>query len=596
MPVKTKLHPFLTGHSSPKGLLDAFTAADKPPEALAHMFLQVCYTQLEDPGQLEPVLVDLFRRAQQNRPVAEAEKLKAEYQQKLQELAQGPCREATFVREADPCLPGPKPKVEVLTPDGQRRYPTLGPDVQLPQLRGGATVFLDPEGALVLAASTRVPRGGQEAKFLRLLPDGQSVELQLRDDRFVFAAAQPLLDEIAAGRVKRNDSIVFCPRREFAFAAVPTDEDRSHRFVDRSSIPDVIASRDIGRPHWSLAWLLRRTRILLERPDIRHRFDLRWRASLMMVGPSGTGKTLTIRAFLRSYYEMLTRRTGRTDLGSRVIRVKPGDLLSQWFGVTDQNLERLFDDVREIGCREEVTADGQRLRLPVVLIIEECEALARRRGDGEATAIYDRVIGTLLQRLDDPTDDLAGIPLIILATSNRPDMLDVAAWRRLGGMVARFHRLDREGLYAVLSKKIKVTYPLASHNGDTSERLRERLLDDVVAAFHSPNLDDALVEVTLRDGAKLTKSPRHFFTGALIEQAVSQAIDQAAFAALDGDDEGLGLSSGLLVDALWQQVQNLAENLTVHNVSEYVDLPDNARVAEVRRLRPRHGHVASLMR
>jgi len=198
--------------------------------------------------------------------------------------------------------------------------------------------------------------------------------------------------------------------------------------------------------------------------------------------------------------------------------------------------------------------------------------------------------------LDDPTDDLAGIPLIILATSNRPDMLDVAAWRRLGGMVARFHRLDREGLYAVLSKKIKVTYPLASHNGDTSERLRERLLDDVVAAFHSPNLDDALVEVTLRDGAKLTKSPRHFFTGALIEQAVSQAIDQAAFAALDGDDEGLGLSSGLLVDALWQQVQNLAENLTVHNVSEYVDLPDNARVAEVRRLRPRHGHVASLMR
>jgi SpoVK/Ycf46/Vps4 family AAA+-type ATPase len=126
----------------------------------------------------------------------------------------------------------------------------------------------------------------------------------------------------------------------------------------------------------------------------------------------------------------------------------------------------------EIGSTYEITATGERVQLPVVLILEECEALARRRGEMDGSGVYDRVIGTLLQRLDDPTDDLARLPIVTIASSNRPDMLDVAMWRRLASMVARFERLDREGLSAILSKKIKQSYPFASQNGHAPEPRR----------------------------------------------------------------------------------------------------------------------------
>ena len=41
----------------------------------------------------------------------------------------------------------------------------------------------------------------------------------------------------------------------------------------------------------------------------------------------------------------------------------------------------------------------------------------------------------------------------------------------------------------------------------------------------------------------------------------------------------------MTVDALFRQVSNLADNLTPQTVGEYVDLPSNVRVADVRRLR-----------
>ncbi len=128
----------------------------------------------------------------------------------------------------------------------------------------------------------------------------------------------------------------------------------------------------------------------------------------------------------------------------------------------------------------------------------------------------DRILGTLLQRLDDPLDEMSKLSLILISTSNKPAMIDSAMQRRLGAKVARFKRLDRDGLAAVLSKKIKPDYPFASCNGTPQERLREQLIDEVVAALFSPvNEPSPLVELTLRDGQKIERYSRDFLTGAL---------------------------------------------------------------------------------
>ena len=392
----------------------------------------------------------------------------------------------------------------------------------------------------------------------------------------------------------RGGNVLICPRRQFVFATIPGIKDRRYRFVDRGKVPEVVAARDIGKPHWALGWLIRRARVLLFRPDLLQRFDLRPRCALLMTGPTGTGKTLTIRAFLHEFHRMLGERTGRDDLGSRVIRAKVPELLSEWLGRSDKNIEELFDDIQAVASEQVETRDGERLRLPVVVILEEAEGIARRRGEFDG-GIYDRILGTLLQRLDDPTDDLAQLPVILITTSNRPELIDSAMWRRLAGMRARFGRLDREGLTAVLTKKLRPHYPYASCNGHGIEDLRAAAIDRVTAWLYSPNGDEGgLVEITFRDGKKGTRYRRDFLTGAVIEQAVASAIDQAVFQAEAGHEDA-GLSAASLIDALRRHTDGLADNLTSHNVADYLDLPEHAAVASVRRLRCPAGQFADLV-
>ena len=202
----------------------------------------------------------------------------------------------------------------------------------------------------------------------------------------------------------------------------------------------------------------------------------------------------------------------------------------------------------------------------------------------------------MLQRLDDPTDDLSRLPIFFLTTSNRPDVFDAAMWRRLAGIQARFTRLDRESMAAVLDKKLKPDFPYASRNGTPPEQLRQRVIGRVVAWLFSPNGDDTgQLEITLRDGTKILKHRRAFLTGAVVEQALANAIDQLAFVAEESDATDIGLDATALIDALDGVIGGLADNVTAHNTIDYVDLPDHSPVANVRRIhatRSRLSHMS----
>ncbi len=569
--------------------------AKKPAEMRAKMLIDVITNAGLDPAALQPLLTALMQQAAAPDPSAEVLQLKAQYEQALAELEHGTARPATFIAEADGEMPGPKPRVHIIAPNGEERFPTLHPDVPLEKLAQGMTVYVDPKGAVVLGASKRTPQVGEEVGFLRRLPDTAQIEANVREERVVLYASQKVLDAEESGKLKRGDRLLACPRRQFAFAVIPAETNHEHRFVDRAKLPAVIASRDIGKPHWILGWLIRRTQILLFRPDLLERFDLRPRFSVLLTGPTGTGKTLTIRAFLHEFDQMLRKRTGRDDLGSRVIRVKMSELLSEWLGRSDKNFDELFDDIHALASQQIEIANGERVRLPVTLIIEEGEGMARRRGEYDG-AVYDRIVGTVLQRLDDPTDDLGRLPLIMITTSNRPDLFDSAMTRRLAGMQARFTRLDREGAAAVLGKKLKPHYPFACCNGDSPEEVRRELIDQMVAWLFSPNGEDrGLVELTFRDGKKLIKHRRDFLTGAAIEQAVSNAIDQTVFAAAESSQNHAGISAGTLIESLRRHIDTLAENLTAANAADYLDLPEHTQVTHVRRIRNRTGSLAELI-
>jgi ATP-dependent 26S proteasome regulatory subunit len=559
----------------------------KPPEVRAKILLDVLNNH-DEPTAQQAVLADLLRQSASG-PEAEVAQLRERYEQALAELEQGAVRPATYLGPADGTVPAPQPRAHVVTPDGQERFPTLHPRVRLAELQTGMTVFLDPRGSVVLGASPDPPRVGQEGTFLRLVEGTRLIEAAFQNDRLVLYAAAPVLEAVAAGRVKNGDRLLVCPRRHLALAVVPPETDHRHRFVDRGRVPDVVAERDIGKPHEVLDYLVRRLRIFLFRPDLLTRFDLRPRLSVLLTGPSGCGKTLTICAFLRELDRMLVERTGRHDLGSRVVRVKVAELLSEWLGKTDKNIEELFDDIHAVAAAEVVTAGGEKLRLPVVVILEEVEGLARRRGAGGDAGVYDRILGTLLQRLDAPTEGLDRLPLVVLSTTNRPDLIDAAMIRRLGTQ-ARFRRLDREGLAAVLDKKLKPHYAYAP-----GER-REALNEQVVRWLFGPGGPaQALLEVELADGRTLVKRRRDFLTGAVVEQAVAGAIDQVVGEAERTGSPEAGLTAAAVIEALRRQIDALADNLSQANAADYLDLPENAQVAALRRVSGPAGPLPSLL-
>jgi hypothetical protein len=318
-----------------------------------------------------------------------------------------------------------------------------------------------------------------------------------------------------------------------------------------------------------------------------------------MTGPSGTGKTLTIKAFLTVFRQLLVEYTGRPDLDSRVIRVKMSELLSEWLGRSDKNIDRLFDDVQKLASEEIETAEGDRVLLPITIIFEEVDGIALRRSDGDhdgASGAMDRILGTLLQRLDDPLDELSKLSLILISTSNRPSMIDAAMQRRLAAKVARFKRLDRDGLAAVLRKKVKPDYPLASQNGTPQERLRDQLIDEVVASFFSPTNDASpRVELTLRDGQKLERYSRDFLTGAIVEQGLTDASDRLILFAQRSGRDNVGFDSAIVIACLNRQIDALVENMNAFTAGDYVDVPEHTQVANVRRIQQTTGRVSQLV-
>jgi hypothetical protein len=188
------------------------------------------------------------------------------------------------------------------------------------------------------------------------------------------------------------------------------------------------------------------------------------------------------------------------------------------------------------------------------------------------------------------------LPLIIISTSNRPSIIDGAMRRRLGTRVARFGRLDRRGLAAVLHKKLKPSYPLASVNGKPASQLRQELINEVVANLFDPCNDEvAALEITLADGTKLSKFPRDFLSGAVVEQAFTEAIDELTFFAEESGSETVGLDSASLVAALRRQIDGLVANVTAFNASDYLDLPDHTHVTNVRRARAPQGDLRQLL-
>ena len=194
----------------------------------------------------------------------------------------------------------------------------------------------------------------------------------------------------------------------------------------------------------------------LKDPDAFRRLGIRPAKGFLLYGPPGTGKTLLAKAVAR-------------EAQANFIATKSSDLLSKWYGESEQQIARLFARARQVA--------------PTVIFFDELDSLVPARGGGLGEPqVTERVVNTILAEMDG-LEELQSV--VVIGATNRPNLIDPALLRP-----GRFDELiyvsvpDAEGRRRILGIHVE-NMPLADDvDLDSIARRAERFtgadLEDLV--------------------------------------------------------------------------------------------------------------------
>jgi cell division protease FtsH len=170
----------------------------------------------------------------------------------------------------------------------------------------------------------------------------------------------------------------------------------------------------------------------LKHPQKYHDLGARIPKGVLLIGPPGTGKTLLARAVAG-------------EAGVQFFSINASEFVEMFVGVGASRVRDLFVQAKAAA--------------PAIVFIDELDAVGRRRGAGVGTVNDEReqTLNQLLGELDgfDPRSEV-----IILAATNRPDVLDPALLRpgRFDRQVVIGlpDRQGREGILRIHTKKLRL--------------------------------------------------------------------------------------------------------------------------------------------
>ncbi|MCL6741332.1 CDC48 family AAA ATPase [Sphingomonas sp. RB56-2] len=249
----------------------------------------------------------------------------------------------------------------------------------------------------------------------RGMPLSESVnldELARRTYGFVGADLAALTREAALETVRR-----ILPKLNLSEQTIPTevldslsvephDFDNALKRVQPSAMREVMVQvpnigwDDVGGLDEARDKLREGVELPLKHPEAFKRLGIRPAKGFLLYGPPGTGKTMLAKAAAR-------------ESEANFIATKSSDLLSKWYGESEQQIARLFARARQVA--------------PTVIFIDELDSLVPARGGGLGEPqVTERVVNTILAEMDG-LEELNNV--VLIGATNRPNLIDPALLR-----------------------------------------------------------------------------------------------------------------------------------------------------------------------
>ncbi len=213
----------------------------------------------------------------------------------------------------------------------------------------------------------------------------------------------------------RNNTTKSHPLRRVSEAAIPTNADTRVDLLRVEEHPHLPLEPVYDLDVWEIL-----SRLVMERKRIGDLLNagLEPTRTALFTGPPGVGKTLGARWVAR-------------ELGVPLMILDLSTVMSSYLGRTGSNLRHVLDHAKSVDC---------------VLLIDEFDAIAKRRDDSAEIGELKRLVTVLLQQLDDwPSTGL------LIAATNHSELLDPAIWRRFEQPV-KFNIPTKKGIHAYLEK------------------------------------------------------------------------------------------------------------------------------------------------
>ena len=176
----------------------------------------------------------------------------------------------------------------------------------------------------------------------------------------------------------------------------------------------------------------------LKHPEAFRRLGIRPAKGFLLYGPPGTGKTLLAKAAAR-------------ESEANFIATKSSDLLSKWYGESEQQIARLFNRARQVA--------------PTIIFIDELDSLVPARGGGLGEPqVTERVVNTILAEMDG-LEELQNV--VVIGATNRPTLIDPALLRP-----GRFDELIYVGTPDVAGRAADPRHPHPQHAAGQRRRPR----------------------------------------------------------------------------------------------------------------------------